>query len=328
MARSENQKLKILYVLKILWEKTDGETSISMPQLLSELEKYGIHAERKSVYGDIEALREFGFDIASGRGGLSGYALTGRGFELPELKLLVDAVQSSKFITYKKSMELIEKLGTQCSEAQRRTLRRQLFIRDRVKTMNESIYYNVDELHAAIAENREIAFKYYEYNMKKEMVLRRDGQDYVVSPFALTWDDENYYLIAYDAQADILKHYRVDKMARIRLLESERRGIERFRELNLARYAKRVFGMFGGSTEQVRLRFSSNLAGVVIDRFGEDIMLVPDGDDAFTATLEVDVSPQFMAWVFGLGEGVRILYPQRVADEFRGMAERIAENYR
>lgn len=315
-------------MLKILWEKTDVETSISMPQLLQELEKYGIQAERKSVYSDIEVLREFGFDIASGRGGLSGYALTGRGFELPELKLLVDAVQSSKFITYKKSMELIEKLGTQCSDAQRRTLRRQLFVRDRVKTMNESIYYNVDEIHSAIAENRNIAFKYYEYNMKKEKVMRRGGEDYTVSPFALTWDDENYYLIAYDGQAGILKHYRVDKMARIRILEEERSGIESFRELNLARYAKRVFGMFGGNTEQVRLRFSADLAGVVIDRFGEDVMLIPDGEDAFTVTLEVDVSPQFMAWVFALEDGVQILYPSYVADNLRCMAEKVAEKYK
>jgi len=327
MAKSEKQKEKLLHILQILWDETDEENSISTQRLIALLEQRGVRAERKSIYSDIETLRSFGFDIVSGRGAGSGHALVGREFEVPELKLLVDAVQSSKFITQKKSLELIGKLERLCSVRQRSGLRRQIYVQDRVKTMNESIYYNVDAIHAALAGNRQIAFQYYEYNVRKEKIPRRNGQDYVVSPFALTWDDENYYLIAYDAGADALKHYRVDKMGSIRGLPEERLGMERFRDLNLAQYAKRVFGMFGGTGEQVRLQFRSHLAGVVIDRFGSDVMLVPGEDDTFTVTVEAAVSPQFLAWVFSFGQDVRVLSPARVAEQLRDMARAVAEQY-
>lgn len=304
-------------------EKTDENHGLTINEIKNELESYGIKAERKSLYDDIEILQSFGLDICTVRTNTVKYYIGNRDFQIPELKLLVDAIQSSKFITRKKSLELIEKLGHLVSENDGSQLRREVYVTNRVKTVNEHIYYNVDKIHNAISENKKISFQYFKWELdttngnKIVKTARKNGEAYRVSPWALCWDDENYYLIAYDSEAKIIKHYRVDKMERIRLLKDERDGSELYKDFNPARYAKSVFSMFGGEECEVKLLVDNNFIGVIVDRFGSDLFIVKHDEHSFTVNVNVMLSPQFYAWVFGLGGGVRILAPERAILEFK-----------
>jgi len=301
-----------------LLRHSDEEHPLTVSQIIAYLAAQDISAERKSIYSDIEALRTFGLDIVQTEFGRhSGYYVASRAFELPELKLLVDSVQSSKFITHKKTDALIRKIEGLASVHQARLLNRQVFVANRIKTMNESIYYNVDEIHSAISQNRKIRFRYFEYTVAKERRFRRDGAFYVVSPFAMTWDDENYYLVAYDSDAGMIKHYRVDKMERISLLKEERDGLAVYEALDMAIYAKKTFGMFTGREEQVSLRFENRLVGAVLDRLGKELFLVPDGPEHFTVRTDVVVSPQFFAWLLGFGSGAQLIGPEPVLERLR-----------
>ena len=328
MARSSYQKLKPLYIMKYLLQNTDEDHPVTVNQLISYLDAQGISAERKSVYSDIEALRYFGLDIVqAGSGRSCGYYVARREFELPELKLLVDSVQSSKFITHRKTATLIRKIERLASVHEAQLLNRQVFVKNRIKTMNESIYYNVDEIHSGISKNKKIRFLYFEYNVQKERQYRRNGEYYVVSPFALTWDDENYYMVAYDSDAAMIKHYRVDKMEKISILEEDRDGLEAYQALDMAVYARKTFGMFTGQEEQVVLRFENHLVGAVLDRLGRDAFIVPDGPDHLTVRADVIVSPQFFAWVFGFGDSARIMGPETVVDKMREQLRSAAALY-
>lgn len=328
MAKSSNQKLKILYLMKILLEKTDDTHSITMSEILSSLSAYGISAERKSIYDDIEVLNQYGMDIMGVKRNKSfEYSVGNRQFELAELKLLIDSVQSAKFITTKKSRELIKKIESLASKYEASKLQRQVFVSERVKTINEKIYYNVDLIHEAIGSNNKISFQYFQWNIKKEMELRRDGAYYEVSPWALSWDDENYYMIAYDSNEDKIKHFRVDKMVNSSVLESRREGKEVFKQFDMAVYAKKTFGMFGGKEQTVKLECANEMVGVIIDRFGKDVSLIRLDDNHFTVNVNVAVSKQFMAWVFALGEGVRIVGPDSVVEQMRCEAERLIGQY-
>ena len=313
MAKSEGQKLKLLYLKELFESDSDEKHLLSTQQIIDYLAAHNITAERKAIYNDIECLQEFGMDIVHkpGRGG--GYFLASREFELPELKLLVDAVQSSKFLTSKKSMQLIEKLGCMTSIHEAGSLKRQVVVSGRVKTMNESIYYNVDTLHEAIAQNSKITFRYTEWGLDGQR-HERPGV-YEASPYALVWDDENYYLVAH-TQRHGITHYRVDKMAQINLTNEKREITPEFKNISAASYGRNVFGMFGGTTTSVRMRFENSLAGVVLDRFGTDSMLIPDGKDHFIFTADICVSPIFHGWIAGFGCQVKLLSPQWVIDEF------------
>ncbi|MBQ8831843.1 MAG: WYL domain-containing protein [Oscillospiraceae bacterium] len=327
MAKSANQKMKLLYLMRILLEKTDETHSISVPEMISELAHYDISAERKSIYDDIEALRLFGLDIVQTKSRTTGYYVASREFELPELKLLVDSVQSSKFITQKKTLSLIKKIESLASVYDAQLLQRQVYVRNRVKSMNESVYYNVDEISFAITSDKQIQFKYFEYDVAKNRRYRRDGALYNASPFALLWDDQNYYMLAYDEAAGILKHYRVDKMAEIKALEISREGKEEFEKVDMSAYSQKVFGMFRGDQTNVRMRFANHLAGAVVDRFGKDIMLVPENDEHFTVTAEIAVSGQFFAWIFGFGTECEILSPENVRAEMKAYTKSVLEMY-
>ncbi len=328
MPKGTNQKLKLFYLMKILLEKTDEKHGITMPEILKALEAYEVTAERKSIYNDIETLKDIGIEVDGvQRGKTFYYHVISREFELAELKLLVDAIQSSKFITEKKSRELIKKLEGQASMYEARQLQRQVYVSGRIKTMNESIYYNVDAIHEAIDADRRITFLYFQWNVKKEMELKRNGELYEISPWALTWDDENYYLIGYDAKEEKVKHFRVDKMKKIGMVEELREGRHLFERFDMAAYTKKNFGMFAGEEQTVKLQFHKDLVGVVLDRFGKDIIIVPAGGDYFNVTLNVAVSEQFLGWVFALGEGVKILGPEDVCVKMKDMAQRIVERY-
>ena len=328
MAKSSNQKLKLVYLMKILLEKTDETHSITMSEIIDALQAYGIGAERKSLYDDLETLRVYGMDIIGTQEDRKYYYHVGnRQFELAELKLLVDSVQSAKFITEGKSNELIKKIEGLASQYEASQLHRQVFVNGRVKTMNESIYYNVDRIHTAIAENSRIRFRYFQWNVDKEMELRHNGAVYEVSPWALSWDDENYYLIAYDGIRGIIKHFRVDKMLNIESSGEQREGKQMFKSFNMAAYARKTFGMYGGVEEWVRIKCDNSLAGVMIDRFGKDISMTRLNEKQFVATVDVAVSRQFMAWVIGLGDGAEIIGPESVVDEMREEIKRLAGQY-
>ncbi len=326
MANQPNQKKKLLYLMRFFLEETDEFHPASMQQIIEYLAGWDITAERKSIYRDIEILKEFGLDIVR-NANPAGYYIASRDFELPELKLLVDAVQASRFITEKKSAELIRKLEGLTSHGEAKQLQRQVITGGRVKTMNESIYYNVDIIHTAILNNRKISFQYFRWSIKKEMLLRRGGERYVISPWALSWDNENYYLLGYDEEAGIMKHYRVDRMLRLAEEEQERTGRKCFEAFDMSGFSRRTFGMFSGDEKTLTIRFEENLIGVVIDRFGKDVPVRPVDEGHFQARVTVAVSPQFFGWLTGLGAGVQILRPAEAAAEYQEYLRQILAGY-
>ena len=296
--KGPNQKQKMLYLAKILSEETDDRHSLTIQDLISKLAASGINADRKTLYQDLEELRSFGMDIITTHTGHNYYySLGSREFELPELKLLVDSVQSAKFITNRKSADLIRKLSGLASRHEAKYLQRQVVISGRVKTMNESIYYNVDKI-------------------------------YCVSPWALLWEDENYYMVAFDSEDNKIKHYRVDKMLKISVTGDKREGKERFKEFDPAKYSRSLFGMYGGSEVRVTLEARSDMAGVLIDRFGKDLPITRIDEDTFRTNVEVAVSRQFLGWIMALGDGIRIIGPEAVVEQMRSEAKRLIEQYR
>ena len=328
MPRGTNQKFKFTYLMKIMQEKTDDEHSLTMPQIMEELEKYDVTAERKSIYTDFQDMTEkFGVEIIKEQIGRETYYHVGtREFELAEVKLLIHAIQSSKFITQTKSRELITKIKSFVSEHQAKQLQRQVYINDRVKTMNESVYYNVDDIHTAINQNKKIRFKYYKWDINKKLVPRHNGDWFVVSPWALTWDDENYYMVAFDNLDHKIKHYRVDKMMHISIEEEMRDGKEAFKNFDMAEYSKATFGMYQGQKTKVIIRLANNMCGIFIDRFGKEISFRPIDDEHSELHVDVNVSPQFFGWIFSLGKDVKVVGPEEVVEELRAKAEEFLEN--
>lgn len=328
MPRGSNQKFKFTYLMKVMAEKTDDEHSLTMPQILEELEKYEVSAERKSIYEDFKDMSKLGIDvIKEQRGRETFYHIAGREFELAEVKLLIDAVQSAKFITQKKSKSLISKVKNFVSEHQAKQLQRQIVINDRVKTMNESVYYNVDDIHTAINQNRKIKFKYYKWDIDKKLVERHGGSYFVVSPWALLWDDENYYMIAFDDWDNKIKHYRVDKMMYIEVGNDERSGKEEFKNFDMAKYSKATFGMYHGEKTKVCIKFANHMCGVFIDRFGKDTLFRKIDENNSELIVDINVSPQFFGWIFSLGNDVEIVSPIEVVNELREYTKKFIMKY-
>jgi hypothetical protein len=328
MPRGSNQKFKFTYLMKIMAEKTDDEHSLTMPQILEELEKYEVSAERKSIYEDFKDMSNFGIEvIKEQKGRETFYHIAGREFELAEVKLLIDAVQSAKFITQKKSKSLISKVKNFVSEHQAKQLQRQIVINDRVKTMNESVYYNVDDIHTAINQNRKIKFKYYKWDIDKKLVERHGGSYFFVSPWALLWDDENYYMIAFDDWDNKIKHYRVDKMMYIEVGNDERAGKEEFKNFDMAKYSKATFGMYHGEKTKVCIKFANHMCGVFIDRFGKDTLFRKIDENHSELIADINVSPQFFGWIFSLGNDVEIVSPREVVDELREYTKKFIMKY-
>lgn len=328
MAKSDNQKLKLLYIKRMLEEKTDEEHVITTQQIIDELAANGIKAERKSIYSDIDALISYGMDIILKKERPAGYYLASREFELPELKLLVDAVQTSKFITEKKSRGLIKKLEALASKYDASLLQRQVIVTDRIKSMNESIYYNVDVIHQAISGNVKVKFKYVEWTAAKQTKYKRDGEEYLVSPWALTWSEDNYYMIGFDSKDGKVKHYRVDKMHRPSQTSEERDGKEIFAGFDMAKYSKQTFGMFAGIQRELVLECSESIIGVIIDRFGSDTAIRLTENGKCRVRVTVNVSNTFYGWLCSLGNEVKIAEPAEVADDYRKFLKAIAKNYK
>ena len=334
MPKNPKQKQKLLYIMKLFMEKTDDDYGVTVADIIEYLDSYGIVAERKSIYNDIECLRDFGMDIVKTKvGKISLFSLVSREFTLEEIKLLIDAVQSSKFITLKKSRDLIRKIETLTSENQAKELHRQVIVANRVKNSNEDIYRNIDSINRAINNKRKISFYYTQWAVSRTgakkvvRVRRHDGKRYLLTPKALTWDDENYYLIAYDKEAEKLKHFRVDKMENIAVEETRADSTKAVDKFDLAVYTKQMFGMYGGETVSVKLRFDDSLIGVVVDRFSDRVFIQPHGDGTFTMSAEVMLSPQFFGWLFSFGDKVQITSPKSAKQEFNAYLDSVKAQY-
>ena len=325
MPKSDNQKLKIFYILDYLKENSHQNHPVRAAELLSMLERqHNIICDRKTVYSDIAALQDYGVDIVSIPGKNGGYYIASRNFELPELKLLIDAVQSSRFLTEKKSRELIEKLCRECNVYDAQLMRRDVVVSGRVKSMNETIYYNVDAIQEAIGQNRQITFRYFDWGIDGKRRYR--DKHYQVSPYGLCQDNENCYLLALSPRYGVTS-YRVDRMSDIKLAEETRVPCTELTGKNLTSHANRLFQMFAGDTTTVKMRFHRELTNVVMDRFGRDTMLIPDGEDHFVFTVNVAVSPMFLSWVIGFGTKAKILHPQSVIEECQELCRQAMEQY-
>ena len=324
----EKQRQKMLYLVKIFSEETDDAHSLTMQEIIRKLAEHGVNADRKTLYTDFEELRDFGFDILMEKSGRNFYYHIGRrSFELPEMKLLVDAVQSAKAITDKKSGELIKKLETMVSKYEARQLNRQVIITGRIKSMNESIYYNVDAIHEAISTDKQIKFKYFKWDLQKKVKLRKEGTWFQVSPWGLLWDDEYYYLIGFDSWEKKIKHYRVDKMLQISVAEEKREGMAQYQKIDMPRYTRSLFGMFSGEETRVTLEAENEMVGVLIDRFGKDIFIKPVDEDHFQTNVNVIVSGQFLGWILGLGGRVKITAPDEVVSMVKEEIMNLSKQY-
>ncbi len=325
MPKSDNQKLKIFYILDYLQKNSHEKHPVRAAELISMLDNdHRISCDRKTVYSDIAALQDYGVDIISLPGKNGGYYIASRNFELPELKLLIDAVQSSRYLTEKKSKELIEKLLNQCNEQDAKLMKRNVLVSGRVKSMNETIYYSVDTIQEAIAQNKQITFRYFDWDFGGKRKFRE--KSYVASPYGLCQDNENCYLLALSERYGITS-YRVDRMIEIVLSDAPRVPCPELTGKALHDYANRLFQMYYGDAVDVKLRFHNSLINVVVDRFGKDTMLIPDGQEHFNFTVRVAVSPMFLSWVMGFGAKAKILYPQSVADELCQLCKEATSQY-
>lgn len=328
MPRVFNQKIKILYLMRIFLEQTDEEHPMSVKELIAYLNSLGISAERKTVYDDIETLRNFGMDILNRREHPAGFYLASREFELPELRLLVDAVQSSRCITNGKSRQLIRKLESLASVYESRQLRRQGFAENRIRTINENVYYSIDMIQRALTEDRQISFQYCEWTVEKKLRPENEGERYSVSPWGLVWQNEEYYLITYDEKCGRVKQYQVDKLQQIRIEKEVRRGREFFENYDIGELTSRTFGMFGGREVTICLEAHNRLVGVVLDRFGRDIMIRRKDPEHFKTLVRVNISDQFFGWIASLGPDAVIASPDEVRDKYREFLEKSLSNYK
>lgn len=320
MPRSEKQKLKLYYLIEIFKKKTNESNPITISEIVEILAKKGIKAERKSIYRDIDAMVSLGYDIVSVRGKRFAYYMGERDFQLAELRLLVDIVQSSRFITNKKSEMLIKKLESLTSEHDAKQLQSQVFVTNRIKTLNESIYYTVDSIHKAIQSNVKVSFNYFDWDIKKERIFRHSKKRYCISPWSLICNNENYYLIAYDSESEMIKHYRVDRMLSLEISEEKREGESEFAKVDVEHYAECYFGMYSGRIEKVTLNCSNKVTNAIIDKFGKDIEFLPGKDENyFMINVEVAVSPVFLSWVFMFGGEVEIIAPSSIVKEMKNM---------
>ena len=326
MPKSDNQKAKILYIMDYLEKNSHEKNPINAAELITMLDRdHRIKCDRKTIYSDIAALQEFGLDVVSIPGRNGGYYLgSPRSFELPELKLLVDAVLSSRYLTEKKSRELIEKLCAQCNAHDAALMKRNVLVSGRVKSMNETILINVDTIQDAITQNAAIKFRYFDWDLGKQRRYRE--KEYLASPYGLCQDHENCYLLAYSDRHGITS-YRVDRMTNIELTDQNRTPCPELTGKSLHEHANRLFQMYSGDETDVKLRFHRSLINVVVDRFGKDLMLIPDGEEHFNFTVKVAVSPMFLSWVIGFGNKAKVVFPQWVVDQCRDLCRDCLNQY-
>ena len=323
-----DSRARVLLLAKLLYEKTDESHGLTVDQIIEELQRQGMKSERKTLYKDIECLIQLGHDIVKYRRGREVlYHIGARQFEMAELRILIDSVQASHFLTPQKTKRLIKKLERVASVSDAKTLESSVYISGQRKATNESIYYSVNDLHLAIVSDCKVSFQYFQWDVKKKEKLRHEGKAYEVSPWAMLFDHENYYLVAYDSAVSQMRHYRVDKMKNLTILEERRSGKEEFEQYDMSTFTQSIFGMFNGDTEHIILRVSNDLAGVMIDRFGKEIEIKDEQDETFILETDVRVSDQFLGWIIAIGDGVEVLAPESVRDRLKSIGDRLRKQY-
>lgn len=332
MSKSENQKMKLVALKEILEHETDESHGLSMADLIGALQqRYDITAERKSVKSDMDTINEFYEDIEIIGPSVPErkYAMVSRLFDLSELKLMIDAIQASKFLSEAKSRELIKKLKSLCSRHEAAELQRQVIVANRVKSMNARMQYNIDPLYQAIESGFMVSFKYFDYelgrNFEKQRRYMKKGEPYVVSPWAMVYNDDNYYLLAFTDGK--FKHFRVDKMDAVKITTIKREGVDEFAAIDKEHYTNYTFNMYGGEVRKVTMVFQNRMLSTVLDRFGHAVMASPVDKSHFQVTVPVAVSEQFYGWVFGLGKSVRIVGPESVKEGMKKALESIRQRY-
>lgn len=326
MANKAGQKLKLLYIMNILLNETDENHPLNANEIIERLEEMGVNSERKSVYSDISTLLEYGLNIEKSEEYKGGYYIADKSFELAELKLLVDAISSSRFISEKKAKDLVDRIAGLGNVYDARELSRQVVVPNRNQGRGEKTFYAIDTIYRCIDENHKMSFKYFNWNAKKEKEYKYDGEAITVSPACLMWFDENYYLVAYSDKRESIRYYRVDKMDAVVELDEKREGINDIDRKKIAAIARNSFGMYQGETRNVNIVCDSSIVGVFVDRFGYDIEIDDRGDKA-RVRMELEVSPQFFGWISGLGDKAYIEGPKDVRDEYIDYIKAIMKNY-
>lgn len=321
MPRSVNQKGKILLIRRMFLERTDPEHKITLEDISNMLSQNGISVERKTLYNDIDELIRQGMDIGKGKEGKNFYyCLLNRDFEFAEIKLLVDSVLSARFISEKKSRELIKKLSGLVSIYEAKNIRKRSVLSNKTKTMSENVFICIDNIQEAIIQNKQIEFSYWQWSVhkdKKEKITRHNDKRYVVSPYSLIWDNENYYLLAYDDESEKMKHYRVDKMKGVEILQEDCIGSKLYEKIDINDYKTGHFSMFGGEKTRIELLCHKLMAGVIIDRFGKDVATMEVDSEHFKAYVDVYLSAQFLGWIISLGSGVELIGPDRARNKLK-----------
>ena len=328
--KSDSKKLTLIYLQQLFLEKTDDKHYVSMSEILSYLEERDVFVDRRTIYTDLKLLDYTGFKIeGKAEKGNYKYCHPTRLFDTSELKFLIDSIAASKFLTDKKSKELIAKVKTLGKNFENDVLNRGVLSPKRIKTMNDAVFKNLDTLYAAISSNSQISFQYMRWNSQRKLEPSSKGYTFIVSPCAVSLSDDNYYLIAFDGKSQELRHFRIDKMRTIKLTFEPRKGKDVFKSFDIVDYSRKTFGMFSGKEETVTIEAPHRLAGVFIDRFGEaaNIRKNFDNPDKFLVRIAVNVSPQFYAWIFGLGKDVKIISPESIKEDFIKTTTDILSNY-
>ena len=324
MVQDNYRKIKLLKLLELLRSDSDESNPMTTSDLCGRLEKMGIVCDRRTLSKDISLLNEHGYEIMSTTvGHEKGYYIDDRGFSVPELKILIDAVQASSFITEKKTRELVEKLAQLGGNHRAELLKGNLVCFNTRKHTNEHIFYNVDALEQAVEQQKKVLFRYFTLNERGEKVYRRDGHRYVVEPVALVFNEDNYYVITYSDRYDSTVTYRVDRMDGVAVVEEpiSEKAVQLRQEM--AQYTEQVFKMYGGQLEDVVLEFEDTLVGVVFDKFGENTQMMRVGEKKCVATVKVRVSPTFWGWLFQFAGEMRVLSPQWVMEGYRAQAAKL-----
>lgn len=325
MEKEGKTKSKLLYLLKIFKEESDEDHKLSMKDIIEKLKKYDIKAERKSISRDIKLLQDLDYDIVSYENNREGYFMDSREFEVSELRLLIDAVLSAKFISLKQSKTLVDKLKALTSKGLVKKLENQLYIDERIKTNNDHVCEVVDKINDAISQNKKISFKYHSYTLDKKYVAKREGKPYIRSPYSLAWNDDKYYLICGDDKYDDLSHFRVDHMSQVIKLEEPRRNFSEVSEyknsFDTADYLNGVFNMFTGEKEFILIKLHKDLINLAIERFGEEVSLRNLKGDFFEIGVQVRVSDGFIAWIMQLGTKAEIVHPLNLRVKMKEIIE-------
>lgn len=328
MTTSNAQKLKLLYLMDFLQKETDPDHGLTMTQLIEKLGERGISAERKSLYKDIEALISFGMDIRKYQRQPVEYALAERDFELSELMLLVDAVQSSRFLSDGKSKALVRSIRAMASTKERSALNKQVHVHGRPRVQTESDFNTVDKIQETMACRRKISFQYFMYGTAKQKIARKAGAAHVGTPISLTYSDGNYYLVAYSDADQEIRRYRVDRMDKVQTLDEKAERNEIIRAYDADDVGKCAFGMYDGERTQVTLHVQENVMNVIIDRFGRDVTSKPTDDGAAAiVTAHVMVSPVFFGWLVQMGPSVRIDAPASTREQYLAFLDSIKQAY-